>query len=86
VREQVTRGEPDRPEGRQVRRQRGIGDAVGMELLVDPLVEADRPNPLDVAGPGAVTEPVEGMNDDDERIVLGGGTRRGRRREWRPRG
>jgi hypothetical protein len=39
-----------------------------MELSVDPGAEADTPDGLDVPGPRAISEPIEGM--DDARLFL----------------
>ena len=43
-----------------------------MQLLVKPFVQAHRANGIDVAGPGAESEAIKGMNDTLVALDLGG--------------
>ena len=48
---------------REARRDRGLGNAIGMKLLLDVGVEADAPHALDVAGTSAEAEAVQDVED-----------------------
>ncbi len=49
--------------------ERRVGDAIGMELLVDIALQAHRLHALDVAGPGAEADTVQHVGD--RRLVVG---------------
>ena len=59
----------------QPRRDSGILDAFGVELLIDVGLQPDRSHPLDIAGPWTEADPVEHV---DDRLVVR--TSRNRRR------
>ena len=81
-RDEVRHGEAHRAIPGQPGRERPVVDPLRMELELDPPLEPERADLLDVARPWTVAEPVQGM--DDPRVLVG---RRGARaRRGDPRG
>ena len=59
----LARAQAEGRQPREPRADRRVGDPLGVELLVDVALEAERPDPLDVAVARAERDPVQHVAD-----------------------